>query len=213
MKKIIVCLLLVLLVLWFYPFNVKRVYNGIDISHHNNICWECIAKDSNIKFCYIKATEGGVIKDNKCKNNIENASKLNLNIGLYHYFRTNISPNDQFNNFKSVYNKFNTDLIPVIDVEDHRNNYDNISLVNKRLSELIELYYNEYGVYPIIYLGSLNAIKTFPAIYKCKIWARTLDYSNFIPDFSIKQVSVSNIGCNYIDLNYSSNINKLKLKQ
>lgn len=210
MKKII-CLL-ILFIIWVSCFRTGK-YNGIDVSHHNNICWECVKKDTNIKFCYIKATEGKHFKDKKCLTNVKNAHKLNLNVGLYHYFRTNVSPIDQFNNFKSVYNKCNTNLIPVIDVEDNYNDFSNIKLVNKQLSELIELFYNEYKTYPIIYLGSFNSIKILPSAYKCKIWVRILKYDNFIPNFSIKQISISKVGCNYIDLNYSSNINKIKLNK
>ena len=44
--------------------NTKRQYDGIDISHHQGkIDWKEVAKDKQIKFVYIKATQGTSIKD------------------------------------------------------------------------------------------------------------------------------------------------------
>lgn len=209
MKKIVLTLLAIV-GLWMLC-SFTGTYNGIDISHHNDVCWKCIAENPNIEFCYIKATEGKGMKDPKCKEYNKAAKQIGLSVGLYHYFRTNVSAEDQFKNFKSVYNSIDSDLIPVIDVEDKGNDYSNSSLVNKRLSKLIELFYQEYKVYPIIYMGSFNACKTYSSIYKCPLWIRTLNWSNYVPNFAIKQVDVNRVGDNYIDLNYCSNIKKLKM--
>lgn len=27
-----------------------RIYNGIDVSHHNNVCWDSVLANRNIKF-------------------------------------------------------------------------------------------------------------------------------------------------------------------
>ena len=44
--------------------NTKRQYDGIDVSHHQGqIDWKEVAKDKQIKFVYIKATQGTSIKD------------------------------------------------------------------------------------------------------------------------------------------------------
>lgn len=43
--------------------NTKRQYDGIDISHHQGkIDWKEVAKDEQIKFVYIKATQGTSIR-------------------------------------------------------------------------------------------------------------------------------------------------------
>lgn len=211
MKKII-CLVLVISIsivtIWATCFYTKT-YNGIDISHHNNVCWKCIAEDPYVKFCYIKATEGKYFVDKKCEVNARNARQINLQIGLYHYFRTNSSAKDQFNNFSKISKKINPDLIPVIDIESIGNDFSDINKVNKNLSELISLFYDEYKCYPIIYFGTKEAYKTILSTYKCPFWISNKDYPNMTPNFTIKQYKISNIGCNYVDLNYCNNINSL----
>lgn len=75
----------------------------------------------------------------------------------------------------------------------------------------LPLYHKEYKTYPIIYLGSLNAIKVLPVIYNCPFWVRDI-VNMFGPfSFSIKQTSIRRIGHNDIDCNYARNIDKLKI--
>jgi len=213
MKKII-CLVLVISIsivtIWTTCFYTKT-YNGIDISHHNDVCWKCIAEDPYVKFCYIKATEGKYFVDRKCETNARDAKQIGLQIGLYHYFRTDISAKDQFNNFNKIFKKIESDLIPVIDVESIGNDFSDINKVNKNLSELISLFYNEYKCYPIIYFGTKEAHKTFSVTYKCPFWMSSTIHPNRTPNFTIKQYKIGKIGCNTLDINYCSNIEKLKL--
>ena len=213
MKKII-CLVLVISIsivtIWTTCFYTKT-YNGIDISHHNDVCWKCIAEDPYVKFCYIKATEGKYFVDRKCETNARDAKQIGLQIGLYHYFRTGISAKDQFNNFNKIFKKIESDLIPVIDVESIGNDFSDINKVNKNLSELISLFYNEYKCYPIIYFGTKEAHKTFSVTYKYPFWMSSTIHPNRTPNFTIKQYKIGKIGCNTLDINYCSNIEKLKL--
>ena len=185
--KIAIVIIAVVVVIYLLFCFLPRTYNGIDISHHNNVEWEVIKKDNHIKFCYIKATEGAKYQDPKCIKHFQNAKKNNLYVGLYHYYKTNVSPKEQFKNFKSVYDKLDSDLIPVIDIENNGNNFDNI------------------------YLGSLNAIKGLPVIYNCPFWVRDI-VNMFGPfSFSIKQNYIRRIGHNDIECNYERNIDKLKI--
>lgn len=210
MKKIFIILLTLLIVYLglILPFGN---YNGIDVSHHNSMSWKHIAEDPNIEFCYVKATEGSVMHDPKCKEYVNAANQIGLHVGLYHYFRTGISAKRQLANFKRVYDSNITDLIPAIDVEDKGNIFNEEA--NMILGELIELFKKEYGVYPIIYFGSWNSIKTLPVTYKCKKWVRCVEYSDFVPNTTIKQVDVKYVGKNYVDLNYSSDVKSLILKR
>lgn len=213
MKKIIYLVLVIsisIITIWATCFYTKT-YNGIDISHHNNICWKCIAEDPYVKFCYIKATEGKYFVDRKCETNARDAKQIGLQIGLYHYFRTGISAKDQFNNFNKIFKKVESDLIPVIDVESIGNDFSNINKVNKNLFELVSLFYNEYKCYPIIYFGTKEAYKTIPVTYKCPFWISNTIHPNRIPNFTIKQYKIGKIGCNTLDMNYCSGIEKLKL--
>jgi lysozyme len=215
MKKVLICVTLVVLAtisVWATCFYT-RTYNGIDISHHNDVCWKHIAEDPYVKFCYIKATEGKYFVDGKCEANVRDARQIDLHIGLYHYFRTGFTAKDQFNNFNKMFKKIKPDLIPVIDVESIGNDFSDIDKVNKNLSELITLFYNEYKTYPIIYFGTKEARKTFPVTYKCPFWMSSTIHPNRMPNFTMKQYKIGKIGCNTLDMNYCSDINKLKLKQ
>lgn len=208
MKKELILIVITFLIIGCSP----NKYNGIDVSHHNNICWECIEKDKNIKFCYIKATEGKHYRDSKCLINNSKARKLNLETGLYHYFRTNVSVIKQFENFNNVYNKCNSTLIPMIDVENEGNNFSNIYKVNNDLKQLINLFYNEYKVYPIIYLDISHYKDLYPSIRKCKIWFGISNKSKYFPS-TITQTKIGKIGCNNIDLNYCRNINSIIINE
>ena len=210
-KYVLIIIFIILIIFVYNTLFLPGNYKGIDISHHNKICWDCIQK-SNIQFCYIKATEGSTFKDNMCISNVNKANNLKINTGLYHYFRTGISAKEQFENFKSVYDKVYTNLIPVIDVEIKGNNFKD-KQASLQLSELINLFYKEYGTYPIIYLGSWETIRFFSIIYKCPLWVRCVGFSKLFPNFTIKQTSVEKIGHNYIDINYAFNLNKLKLNE
>ena len=59
--------------------NTKRQYDGIDVSHHQGqIDWKEVAKDKQIKFVYIKATQGTSIKDKNYEQNIKAARRQGL---------------------------------------------------------------------------------------------------------------------------------------
>lgn len=205
MKKILI-LIITTIGCFIYYNNSKVPYcNGIDISHYNNVSWDSL--DSTIEFCYIKATEGKYFKDKMCINHSKNAKKHGIKVGLYHYFRTNVSPEEQFNNFKKVAKLINCDLIPAIDVEKTGNNFSNVSEVNKNLTKLINLFEQEYGQKPVIYLGSWECIKTIKSVHDCPIWLRFIKCYNFIPNTSIKQYAI----IDNIDRNYCKDINKILL--
>lgn len=186
-------------------------YNGIDISHHNKVNWKAVAENSNIQFCYIKATEGANTKDPKCKEYVEAARQIRLHVGLYHYFRTDVSAQKQFLNFKQVFDATHTDMIPVIDIEDKGNDFSNMEQVNQNLSELIDLFHHEYGKYPVVYLGSWNATKTLSCTCKCFKWVRCLAFYNLIPNLFMKQIGIEDIGGNRTDVNYCKDIQQLML--
>lgn len=136
MKKKAIVLLLVLLGIFFYAKNsYVPEFNGIDISHHNKLDWEKIKENEDIKFCYVKATEGKSFRDPMCLKHAKHASENGLHVGLYHYFRTDVEPEAQFENFKGMYDKVPSNLIPIIDVEQDGNDFSNTGFVNERLKE------------------------------------------------------------------------------
>lgn len=147
MKKII------LLFTLLFSLSLKA-QNGIDISHHNNLNekdWMEIL-NKNVKFVYIKASEGKCFKDPDFKKNYNQAKKYKLLVGAYHFYNDKVPPIAQFNNFVNATKEYKLDLIPVIDFE--RKGFKNICDKYDRLEnlrQLVLLFYDYYKVYPIIY--------------------------------------------------------------
>jgi len=148
MKKLISFIICILInVLGF-----SQSYDGIDVSHHQGkIHWEKVSKDSNIKFVYIKATEGATYTDKQFEYNINNALKNKLNVGVYHYFSTKSSPEKQFKHFDSVVSMYKFNLIPMLDIEIALSSSYNKATAIKNIKKFMQLVKDKYGKYPIIY--------------------------------------------------------------
>lgn len=134
--------------------------NGIDVSRHNGLInWDKVANDS-IHFVYIKATEGATYIDPMFKKNILGAKNAGLLVGTYHYFRMTSGAIQQFNNYKNTINKYDIDLIPMVDVEtsDGKPTKD----LQDSLDVFIFLIKKEYHVNPMIY-GTQRSYNTFCA--------------------------------------------------
>lgn len=130
-------------------------YQGIDVSNYQGkIDWEKVAKDKNIQFVYIKATEGATYTDKSYARNHTEARKNGFKVGSYHYLRNTSKIEDQFKNFKNVAVRESQDLIPLVDVEEH---VDKESI--KLFCKLIE---DHYGKKPAIY-GTNRSYNTYCA--------------------------------------------------
>lgn len=144
-----------------------------------------------------------------CRKHAKRARENGLLVGLYHYFRTDVSAQQQFENFKRVYDSVPSELIPVIDVEENGNNFRNVANLNDKLEQLIALFEREYGQKPIIYLGSFCCWRVIPAVYACPIWLRFLRVYHFIPNTTIKQATI----IDNLDRNYCKDIDAIVLKK
>lgn len=205
----LLALLLVGLVAMYVKCSYVPEFNGIDISHHNRMDRKKIKADKAIKFCYIKGTEGKSFRAPMCRNHAKRAHENGLLVGLYHYFRTDVSAEEQFENFKRVYDSVPSELIPVIDVEENGNNFRNVANLNRKLEQLIALFEREYGQKPIIYLGSFCCWKVIPTVYDSPIWLRFLRVYHIIPNAAIKQTAV----IDNLDRNYCKDIDAIVLKK
>ncbi len=133
------------------PF-VGNYAHGIDVSHYQgSINWSETAKDPNVGFAYIKATEGTDLVDDMYDYNLREARRCGVKTGSYHFFRPNYSAEAQFRNFTRVVNRKNQDLLPLIDVE--VTGGVTIETMHTRLLEFLRLVTNEYGKRPVIYTG------------------------------------------------------------
>ena len=142
--------LLALLALFVFPRDVQAQVRtrGIDVSKfQGTINWTKVAKDSTVKFVYIKATEGTSIQDPFYKNNIAKARKAGLLVGSYHLYSSKTTAYQQMANFRKVVKKKEQDLIPVLDIEGHH--VDRLNM--ERVDKILELMESDYGVKPMIY--------------------------------------------------------------
>lgn len=151
------------------------IYDGIDVSsYQKDIDWSATAQDKNIKFVYVKATEGATYRSRHYQFNIENARQYGIHVGAYHFFRPTVSVEKQFRNFTSVVKKEEQDLIPLIDVE-VRGTITPQALADSVLmfADMLE---RHYGCRPMIYTGS--------AFYNSYLSGRISGYPLFIARYS-----------------------------
>lgn len=156
--------------------SANLIYDGIDVSsYQKDIDWSAAAKDKNIKFVYVKATEGATYRSRHYQYNIENARQYGIHVGAYHFFRPNVPVEKQFRNFTSVVKKEDQDLIPLIDVEVRGNNLTVKALVDSVLAfaDKLEDY---YGCKPMIYTGH--------AFYNSYLSGKISGYPLFIARYS-----------------------------
>lgn len=137
----------------------KVKVDGIDVSHHNGwIDWKQVAANKNIKFVYVKATQGVGYQDPLFRRNVRNARKAGLEVGVYHFFTKKSSAKKQFEYFKKIVgHKYIGTIIPMVDVEFVGVSGMGAEILRKELKIFSKLITTEYGRKPIIY--------TNPGIY------------------------------------------------
>ena len=126
---------------------------GIDVSsHQGEIDWQKVSKD-NIKFCFLKATEGEDFVDKRYKENYLGARENNILIGAYHFFRFGTSGTSQAQNFINNVAINHLDLPPVLDVERHGNffSFSKADEIRKEIKIFLQEIESQYSIKPIIY--------------------------------------------------------------
>jgi len=127
-------------------------YDGIDVSHNNGkIDWDKVAGDPNIRFVYIKATEGYKFKDKKYEYNHKNARRVGIKAGAYHVLTTRTSMATQFNYFKQVANRDNQGLVPMVDLEESKLRKWSKAQVQDSLTKFLTMIEDYYCARPVIY--------------------------------------------------------------
>jgi len=144
---------------------------GIDVSHYqSDIDWEMLGKQKP-NFMFIKASEGINNQDTKYLTNYSEARKRRILVGSYHFFSFKSGGKEQANNFLSVAQHKDSDLLPVLDVE-FRRKMPKKDFVVTELTNFINTIYEKLGHYPIVYCNY-----RFYKLYlqenlneKCKLW-------------------------------------------
>ncbi len=168
-----------------YPKLSKYPIRGIDVSHHQGkIDWSKV-KEENFNFVFIKATEGGDFSDPEFKRNWEEASKVGLSKGAYHFFTFCKPGIEQAYNFINTVPVEPNALPPAIDFEFIGNcsKRPEKGLVLKELFAFIGEIEEKYGKSPIIYVtyDSYNQYLK-GEIDKYNIWIRDIFFSPSLPD-------------------------------
>jgi len=153
--------------------DVKPLENvwGIDVSHHqSDINWEILGKQKP-NFMFIKASEGVTCQDTKYMKNYSEAKKCRILVGSYHFFSYKSDGKAQANNFLSIAQHNDSDLLPVLDAEFTRKMPKKEKVINE-LTSFINTIYEKLGHYPIVYCDY-----RFYKLYlqeqlsnKCKLW-------------------------------------------
>ena len=150
-------------------------YDGIDVSkYQGRIDWEAIANNENIKFVYIKATEGATYTDPNFERNIAEARKHGVKVGCYHFLRSSSTIDDQFENIKQHIRREEQSLVPMIDVET-KGKWNNEQLVDS-LHALAVKIFDYYRCAPIIY--------TYVNFYNRYLSGRFTNYPLFIARYT-----------------------------
>ena len=130
--------------------NVEMKYDGIDISsHQGEVDWAKVSSDKNIRFAYIKATEGSTYRSPHYAHNVTQARRRGVLVGSYHYLTSTSTINQQFDNFSKFALKSVQDLVPMLDVE-VRGKWSRSQLIDS-VEKFCELVERHYGVQPMIY--------------------------------------------------------------
>lgn len=170
--------------------------HGIDVSHYQGrINWDEVAKDPNVSYVYLKATEGVKMIDDTYDYNFSECKRVGLKVGSYLFFRPKHSPKEQFKLFVSAAKTREQDLLPVIDAEVIKG--VSVRLFQRRLLELCDLLEREYGKKPIIYTG-----RNF---YNNYIYSNTRlrSYKFFIASYTFEEPSL-NGGEDYLMWQYTA---------
>ena len=130
--------------------DAEAPYDGIDISSYQGyIDWNKVSSDKNIRFVYIKATEGATYRSTHYAHNLSQARRNGMLVGSYHYLTSSSSIDEQFQNFSSFALKSVQDLVPMLDVE-VRGNWSRSQLIDS-VDKFCQLVQRLYGVQPMIY--------------------------------------------------------------
>lgn len=129
MRRIIIPLIVLLVVagaaggggyLFYMTFRLSDAVfplHGLDVSHHQGeIDWNAVATDPPA-FVFMKATEGGDFRDTRFQENWQEAARVGIPRGAYHFFTLCRPGADQARNFIDAVPRDPAALPPVVDLE------------------------------------------------------------------------------------------------
>ena len=131
------------------PLLAGYSVHGIDVSAYQGVIdWPEVARHQ-VRFAFIKASEGATLRDPRFAGNWEDARAAGILSGAYHYFQPNRSGAQQAALFMATVPLRPGDLPPVLDVEATR--FHDVAELRREVREWLELVQAHYGARPILY--------------------------------------------------------------
>lgn len=130
--------------------------SGVDISHHQgDIDWDKFKEtlhnaETPLTFVFVKATEGGDLKDERFDDNFAQAEQAGFVRGAYHFYIPTTDPVAQADFFIRNVQLKPGDLPPVVDIE-VKPQHNKEAVFYAQLSTFLYRLEAHYGVKPIIY--------------------------------------------------------------
>lgn len=172
----------------------SKYKEGIDVSHYQGrIDWDAVVNGTPISYVYLKATEGASLVDDTYERNLEEARRVGLSVGSYHFYRPNVDWKKQFDNMTAVVKYDDQDLVPIIDIE-HRGSVSNEAFITD-LRSFIERVTEFYGKKPLLY--------TYHNFYNRYLQGEFKDYHFMIARYRSDSPTL-NDGKDYIMWQYTS---------
>lgn len=189
-------------------------YNGIDVSHYQgDIDWKKLTTTNrNIKFVYIKATEGATWTDSRRAEYARAAHAHKLLVGYYHFYRTSSTGEDQFQNFVQATKGLPCDLIPVLDIEVEPKAAE-LPRFEQGIRTFMKLCRRHYGTYPIIYTMPNFDKKYLPFCSKRKKWyCGRINENAIMKKCLLWQIAIKPVPGIYgnVDWDYCPKVRKIK---
>ncbi|QFG05701.1 endolysin [Bacillus phage 035JT001] len=187
----------------------KILERGIDISRYQgNVDWKRVVKD-NVKFVFMKATQGTNYTDPKLSANIKGSEAVGLENGLYHYatFRNKTEALAQARFFVSKAGKYKFERGLVLDLEENRGGLGRTALTEAALAFLD--YINSKGHKAVLYINKNyydNLLDMSRILPKYEVWiARYNSYLNVEGADYWQYTDKGKVDgiAGYVDLNYS----------
>uniref|UniRef100_UPI003FD6CA0A glycoside hydrolase family 25 protein n=2 Tax=Alloprevotella sp. TaxID=1872471 RepID=UPI003FD6CA0A len=172
----------------------SKYKEGIDVSHYQGrIDWDAVVNGTPISYVYLKATEGASLVDDTYERNLEEARRVGLSVGSYHFYRPNVDWKKQFDNMTAVVKYDDQDLVPIIDIE-HRGSVSDEAFITD-LRSFIERVTEFYGKKPLLY--------TYHNFYNRYLQGEFKDYHFMIARYRSDSPTL-NDGKDYIMWQYTS---------
>jgi lysozyme len=131
------------------PLLTGYSVHGIDVSsYQGRIDWLQVA-EHQVRFAFIKATEGVTMRDSRFERNWQGANAVGIYRGAYHYFQPNYDGAQQADLFVRNVPLKAGDLPPVLDVE--APNFHDVAIMRRNVATWLRLIERHYGVRPILY--------------------------------------------------------------